>query len=387
MAASVRPKIVYILPEYNPAAGSHFFHLYEMLGRVQQELDVFLVIEKAKRGGATTSYDRSNLSHGAGGAYCQRFSFAPFRFLELLTVCARERLRGRRSFYTHYSFYGALASWLVTRLLGGTAYYWNCGMPWRYRRGRLEEAVFRFVLRHTILVTGTAGLAEEYARRYDLDPARIRILPNWVNVARFRNTEYKYDRNYVRQKFGVPRDAKVVLFVHRLSRRKGAHLLADILAGVIRQRQDVMLLVVGEGPERESLELKVKSLKLEPYVRIVGEVPNRDLPAYYRAANAFLMPSEEEGFPHVLLEAMASGLPYVASDVGGVREITPPELQPFILPSGNIADMTAALNKLFTEPFPGIQRLAEVEREWVSRYDVSAARRRFALLFDNSFRE
>lgn len=365
------PRLVYVLPRYDQATGSHFFHLYELLEQAAAVLDIFVVVEKT--GPEMFGFPLR--------AYRQRYSWPPLRALELALVLMRERMRGRRYFYTHYSFYGALASWLVTRIFGGTAYYWNAGMPWNYRRARLAEAAFRFILRHTVLVTGTVGLAAEYRRRYGLNPSRIRVLPNWVNVERFGNAGYNFDRKYIREKLNIPNDTAVVLFVHRLSRRKGAHLLPEIAAEVTKTRKDVIFLVVGDGPERESLKLKVKSLKLEPYVRMAGEVPHRELPAYYRAADVFLMPSEEEGFPHVLLEAMAAGVPYVASDVGGVSEITPSALAAFLVPNGDVAGFSERVSALLAKSPQERAVLAAVEQEWVQQYGIERVLPKFVEFF------
>jgi len=116
---------------------------------------------------------------------------------------------------------------------------------------------------------------------------------------------------------------------------------------------------------------------------MVGEVPHRELPAYYRAADVFLMPSEEEGFPHVLLEAMASGLPHVASDVGGVREITPQELHEYLVPSGDTVEFARKLLDLLTMPSHQRERLAQREQEWAKRYDLGAILLQFTGLFES----
>lgn len=370
MSAPARPRVVYVLPEYDPETSGHFFYLYELLRETGQELDISVIIERAI---ARPDFARFRVLSSRRPT---------LRLIELLWALGRERFSGRRWFYVHYSFAGALAAIAIARFFGGTVCYWNCGMPWLYRRSRSEEAVFRFILRHATLVTGTAGLARAYARHYGLDLARIRVLPNWISTERFRTPEHGYDRRYIRERLGIPPSAKVVLFVHRLSRRKGAHLLADILAGVIAQRKDGMLLAVGDGPERKNLESRVQNLGLGAYARIVGAVAQRDIAPYFLAADVFLMPSEEEGFPHVLLEAMAAGLPYVASDVGGVAEITPPELQPFIVPSGDTRLMSKKISELLAASPIEIQHVAEIERRWVERYDISAVGEQFAALFD-----
>lgn len=367
MKATDKPRIIYILPHYDPATSSHFFHLYEFLELAAKELDIFLVIEKAA-------------ARPAFGMpfYCQRFLFPPLRSLELLCVLARERWRGRENFYAHYSLYGAVVSWFVVRLFGGRVYYWNAGMPWLYRRSLLAEGMLRFILRRTLLVTGTKNLAQEYCRRYGLWDDGVRIMPNWVNIRRFATG---LSREESRRDLGIPAEARVVLFVHRLSRRKGAQRIPEIAAEVTKQEKGVMFIVVGGGPEAESLKFKVQSLKLGPRVWLVGEVPHRDIPVYFRCADILLMPSEEEGLPHVLLEAQASGLPYVASDVGGVREITPPVLREYLVPSDAAHLFSQNIEKLLG--LDSLERL-RIGREmgaWVRQYDLPEAVPRFRKLF------
>lgn len=365
--ARTRPKVVYILPLYDSKIGSHFFHIYEMLMASARELDIFLVIERAAEIPQDFPFP----------VYRQRFAWMPFRFIELVLILLWARLHGRRLFYTHYSFFGGICSWLVSTVAGGRPYYWNAGMPWLYERGRFEEAVFRFILQHCTLVTGTAGLAREYERHYGLNHQKVRVLPNWVNLSRFQ----KHDRVRSREILNIARDAKLILFVHHLSRRKGAHLLPEIASRVLHREKHAIFLIVGDGPERKNLELRIENLGLKERVRIIGEVPHRDIPSYFAVADVLLMPSEEEGFPHVLLEAMAVGIPYVASDVGGVREITPPILENHIVRSGDIHSYAEAILSLLQHSKQDRAKIGTVEQDWVLRYDLSSVCRLFISLF------
>ncbi len=366
MAEGDRPKLCYVLPYYDPATGSHFAYLYELLRIAGADLDIFFIAERS-----------SAVPAGLGtGFHRIRFPWPPLRLLELVIVLGWQRLKGRRDFYTHYSFVGALAAWFVAALAGGRVYYWNAGMPWLYRRSRLQEMLFRFIMRHTILVTGTNSLKEEYRHRYGLRAERIRVLPNWVTVKRFRG-----ERASARRELGISPEALVLLFVHRLSRRKGIDLIPAIAAEVTKKSRNAIFLIVGDGPEREKLKAEIRSRKLEDRVRLVGEIPNRKIPSYFIAADIFFMPSEEEGFPHVLLEAMAAGLPYVASDVGGVREITPPALQPFLVPSGDAARFAKRICAVLALPPEERTRVSAEARAWVERYDISRVLPKFVGLF------
>ena len=363
-----RTRVVYVLPSYDAATGSHFPHLYDLITRAAASLDILVIAER---------------SHGvpAGAPFRfrpQRFAFPPLRFLELILLLLRERLSGARFVYVHYSLFGGAAGWLVMSLTGGLAYYWNCGMPWRYARSWFAERVFRFVLRHTILVTGTAGVAAAYRRQYGLSADRVRILPNGITVERFRARDA---RTSLRAALDIPADAGVLLFVHHLSRRKGAHHIPEIAASVAGRNSRAMVVVVGAGPEQAGLASSIQYSALRDRVRLLGEVPNERIADYFHAADVFIMPSEEEGFPHVLLEAMAAGLPYVATDVGGVREITPRELLPFVVAPDDIPAFGAAAVRLLGMSPGERAALAGAMRETVRRYDTAAVLPAFLRLF------
>lgn len=339
-------KLVYILPEYREDIGTHFFYNVELLRRAQHALDIYLIIERGER---PKDFTR---------AYLQRFHFFPLRALELLCVLLVLRVKGYKKFWTHYSFFGG-----VLAPLFGKSFYWNCGMPWLYRRGAVEEYFFRLALRRSILVTGTEGMKRQYATYYDLREERIRVLPNGINLARYE--VWCGRKREARAKLGLAQDAKVVLFLHRLSKRKGA----DIIMPVAKQFENdpnVLFLVAGTGP----LENMIQGNN----IKRIGEVSQRDVPMYFAAADVFFMPSEEEGFPHVILEAMAMGVTVVASDVGGVREITPPALAEYIIPQ----DPELFAQKIKTlldakRPNP----ISEQEREWVNRYDLNSVGQQF----------
>ena len=161
-----------------------------------------------------------------------------------------------------------------------------------------------------------------------------------------------------------------MLFAHHLSRRKGAHMLPTIVKQLAEE--DILFIIVGSGPEEENLKKKLQttSYKLQGSVRFEGSVPNTNMPPYFAAADVFLMPSEEEGFPNVLLEAMAAGVPFVVSDVGGVREIVPPAFAVYVLPPHAPEQFANAIKKLFADK-ESWRHIGETEKEWVRQYDIS----------------
>ena len=241
------------------------------------------------------------------------------------------RMRGIKTFYVHYSYTGVIAASIVVRLLGGRVFYWSCSLYKEFRPGagaslpervrqRLNEWMLELSVRVcTHLVTGTPRVAEYYVRHVGIPPQKIRLLPNFTDVDRFRSVT----RMDARKKLNLPASRKVALFLHRIAPRKGAHFLPEIARRVVKEAGPVTFLVAGGGPYLEELRRRVEAEKLSAFFDFRGWVPNKDVPDYFRAADLYLMPSEEEGFPRVLLEAMAAGCPFIAFDVGGVRDILP----------------------------------------------------------------
>jgi len=345
-----RPKLCYILPSFDPATGTHLYHIYELLEKLAKDVDCFVVIEKAK-----VRPDLRGMRF-----YVQHFR-SPFpRFLELFLVLLFLSATGCKVFYTHYSFFGAIASGILTRLLGGKSLYWNCGMmkehvlPWKWRienlRNRLLENDLPLRLSLCLvhrLVTGTETMVDYYSKSYSLDTARVVVVPNWVNVKRFQGCSE--GRPTLRNSMGISSDAEVVLFAHRLSPRKGAHLLPRIVAHVVKERRQTLFIVVGDGPLKEQVERSLAEIGLRDHVRLVGSVPNQDIWRYFAIADLFIMPSLEEGFPRVLLESMAAGVPFVATDVGGIRDITSRGQQRFLVQPGDVDGFSKMVLKLLED--------------------------------------
>ena len=360
-------KICFIIPEYNTATPTHFSYIYDLIKGISKDFDIFLVAEKGN--------GRPNFIN-EGHFYMQKFRFAPLRSLENLILFIRLRLMGYDNFYIHYSFLSAFNASIIARISNARTFYWNCGLPWLYKRNFLRSLFERIVYKLiTFLVTGTGGLKKEYSKHHLLPLSKIKILPNWIDLNNFKVNHVISEK--IRKEIDPTGRNKILLFVHRLSKRKGAHYLPEIMLGL--KNENVVLAVIGDGPEREALESKVKSEKLK--VRFLGNIPNKNIADYFGAADVFIMPSEEEGFPHVMLEAMASGVPFVSFAVGGVKEISPPELSDNIVTFGDKNSFINKVREALNYKEEKIKQLSDIERNWVKRFDLPAVIEEFKNLF------
>ena len=135
--------------------------------------------------------------------------------------------------------------------------------------------------------------------------------------------------------------------------------------------ENIVLLIVGDGPEKQNLEFRIQDLGLSDKVKFLGWIPNEEIYQYYAIADVFIMPSEEEGFPRVLLETMAMGVPFVSSDAGGVKEIVPPEFLNYVVKIGDTKTFSLKIKELLNLPQEKLKELKTIEKNWVQKYDLS----------------
>ena len=182
------------------------------------------------------------------------------------------------------------------------------------RMHRLMAPLRRTVLRHaSAIVANSASLARLSERT---DPFPVRIIPNGVNADYFKpapNGEHSDGQTFR------------ILFVGRLHAQKNVALLLRAVAGMRSEgATPVHLDVVGDGPERAELERRAGLLGLSASVAWHGWRSKEETAVLYRRSDCLVNPSIYEGMPNTVLEAMASGLPVVASDVGGNNELVIP---------------------------------------------------------------
>lgn len=367
--------LVYLLPTYDPDSAEHFYHLYDFLRGLQDQIPLTVVVERMPGPAQPEAGLRLVRVHARPPAV---------RLCEELFLFFCARLRGVRKFYVHYSYTGAIAASLVVRVFGGECFYWNCGLYRAFASGRgtplRERLVHAWQVRLlelslrlcTWLVTGSPRMAEYYARGAHLPMGKIQLLPNFVQAGRFQSV----GREEARRKLGLAPSQPVFLFLHRISLRKGAGYLPQLAEQLSGQLKSFTFLVAGEGPYLPELRARVLERQLSDYFDFRGWVPNREVPVLFRAADVYLMPSQEEGFPHVLLEAMAAGCPFVAFDVGGVRDVVSPEQLPSIVVPGDL-DRFASRSLRVLADLPERRALVEYGYRRVQRFSQERVSRAF----------
>lgn len=198
---------------------------------------------------------------------------------------------------------------------------------------RLRQAAVRRA--DAVLVPGRA--AAEYAAALGVEPRRVHVAPNAVDLTLFaeRVEGERRRRAELRRELGV--DGCVFLCVSRLSREKGVDVLARASHGV-----EGRLVLAGDGPDRAAIEAAAPDGTL-----LLGHVDRDELPRWYAAADAFVMPSRSETWGMAMNEAAAAGLPLIASEAPGAGyELIEPGVNGFRVPVEDVAALRSALERV-----------------------------------------
>lgn len=210
--------------------------------------------------------------------------------------------------------YMGFPAYLIKKILGRPYVIWSRGsdvyLPWKYK-----NLTSKVILRNTdVAIALTEDMRREMRRIYERD---VLVLPNGIDSGNFDHLS----KEDCRKSLKIQENERIILFVGGLRQVKGARYLIEAMKIITDKYKNTRLLVIGDGNERGYLEDLVKRLDLQKYVTFIGKVPNERIPEYMVASDIFVLPSLSEGFPVTVLEAMASGLPVVTTDVRGLPEI------------------------------------------------------------------
>ncbi|MFX0137825.1 MAG: glycosyltransferase family 4 protein [Candidatus Hodarchaeota archaeon] len=189
-------------------------------------------------------------------------------------------------------------------------------------------------LKNSKKITTVSSLLIKELEDYKFNIKNVSVLGNGVNEKIFYPTKnLKYKNKYI-------------LYVGRIGFRKGIFNLMECAKNVLKEHQNVKFIMVGTGPLLNQLRKKVRNMNLQKKILLLGYIKKERLLQLYRGAYIHLIPSAYEGLPNVLLEAMSSGIPVVANNVGGISDVISSGVNGFLVSSKNPSEMIKVINKL-----------------------------------------
>jgi len=173
------------------------------------------------------------------------------------------------------------------------------------------------------------------------------VIHNGISIGRFRDILPGAPAR-VRAELGIPSGAPVIGIVARIYAVKGHRALIAMMPHVLTDLPDARLLIVGDGPDRSSCETMVDKLGLRERVIFTGQ--REDVAELLCGCDVFAMPSDSEGLPMSAIESLAMGVPVIAYDVGGVREVVHHGHTGCLVEHGDTAGFVLALVSLLKDP-------------------------------------
>jgi len=226
---------------------------------------------------------------------------------------------------------------------------------WEQEPPRRLQVEYEVLKRSDALVAESPASKQHMMQEYGVDAARVQIIPCGVDTTLFR----PQDRQQARRALALPEAVPVVLFVGRLQPLKGLDTLLRAVHLVRQQSPTLQVLIVGggvgEGDPHEAEELGrlrglAEHLALTPHLAFIKAQPQETLAQYYAAADVFVIPSHYESFGLVVLEAMACGIPVVASRVGGLASTVVHERTGLLAPVGDWHAFAQAIIRMLASP-------------------------------------
>ena len=280
------------------------------------------------------------------------YDIGPFhsaRTLALQTRFARDLARRRIDIVHAYNFYGNVFAVPPARLAGAPvvlASIRDCGPYLTPMQLRVQRLVCRAATR----VVVNAGAVRDWLVAGGYDPRRIVVIPNGVDLDRFRAPA---DSAAVRGGLGLEPDARLVTVVSRVTRLKGLEEFICAASMLSEKHPRARFVVAGEpapGDESYLASLRRLAARLSIGDRIVFAGLRQDVPALLGASTVAVMPSLNEAMPNALLEAMAAGAPTVATRVGGTPEAMTDGETGLLVPAGDATALGAAISRMLDEP-------------------------------------
>jgi glycosyltransferase involved in cell wall biosynthesis len=194
----------------------------------------------------------------------------------------------------------------------------------------------------TKTVTNSQIVAESLVRRGIASRERLVVIPNGIDTSLFLPSPEA--RGSTRSRLGVTVDEFLWVTIGRLTDQKDYPSLFKAFTAVVTNLPRTRLLVIGRGPLRAELEEQVRRLGLQDRISFLGF--RADIPSVLAAADASVMASRWEGMPNVVIEALASELPVVGTDVGGMRELVDDGVDGYIVPPSRPDSLASAMLKV-----------------------------------------
>ncbi len=221
-----------------------------------------------------------------------------------------------------------------------------------------------FYVKRAKMIIAPSEYFKKIIKGWGISKEKIKVIYNAVDVQKYI---LKYSKEEARKKLDLEPHAKIILTIARLAPWKGIDKVIPILPEIAKQVSKVKYLVIGEG-DKLYLKQLAKSCKAKDRITFLGRVDYSETPYWFKAVDVFVLYSGYEGFSHVILEAMAAGIPVIASKKGGNPEAISDGKNGLLISLGKEEELKKAIIKVLNKP-EFAQNLVKRGREKIKKFN------------------
>lgn len=228
---------------------------------------------------------------------------------------------------------------------------------------RIPDALTRWLTRKTLTgatrVIAKSQQLRDCAVSMGVNPRKAHIVANGCDDEIF----FVRDRSCTRRELNIPESAELIVYVGRMHPTKGIHELLLAVEKLGPKRPNLRVVFVGDGPELTHMQEETRARNLNKRVSFAGSCPPKEVARWLAAANLLALPSHAEGYPNVVVEALACGRPVVATNVGAIPEIVD-RSRGFVVPVGAIDALSDALDATLSSAWDENSIARQYRRSW-----------------------
>ncbi len=246
------------------------------------------------------------------------------------------------------------------------------------RYTKKEKNCFDQVIRKSNAIITVSNALKHKVEQYS-SPQYVESIPMGVDTGFFSPVDSKVE---IRKQLGIPENANILLFVGHITKEKG---IFDLLQAInILKNKDLnfLLVIVGSASSYKELFFNISQMKLETYVKLVGEIPHSEVKYWMSASDIFILPSYSEGLPTVVVEAMACGLAVIATPVGGIPEILLDNENGIIVPVKEPDILAKKIELIIDNPDKKMKYGLNARETVMKQYDVKLNAQRVLNLYN-----